>query len=212
MSTGFPSFFFKIDSIRSTYPSADPLNGFWRPPCECSAFETITDFGLHRWTNGTLVPWPRNGPDRLTRFSVASVFYQSDTQRFLAMPTDCRDTIGIGAGHGWRQVGFEYRNDNNISILGCEVENCNTVLAAPTSNAWIPELLPAIYNRTSDLDRPEHDGPGGLAGSLALLIALAAFSFEPRTMIRGISHSFQVPDWRPHNSPPNHGSKLAQKP
>ncbi|KAA6413084.1 MAG: hypothetical protein FRX48_02828 [Lasallia pustulata] len=105
-----------------------------------------------------------------------------------------------GAGHGWRQVGFEYRNDNNISILGCEVANSQTVLAAPaSSNAWMPQLLPAIYNRTPDLDTPEHDDPGGLAGSLALLIALAAYSTEPANMIAGIGHSFQVPVWRPHN-------------
>lgn len=208
MSTWFPSFWFKIDSIRSTSAGADLLNGFWRPPCERSAFETITGSGLHRWTNGTLTPCPRNN---LPMVSVASVFYQSDTQRFLAMPTDCRVTIMNGAGHGWRQVGFEYRNDNNISILGCEVANSQTVLAAPaSSNAWMPQLLPAIYNRTPDLDTPEHDDPGGLAGSLALLIALAAYSTEPANMIAGIGHSFQVPVWRPHNW--RHGSKLAQKP
>lgn len=213
MATWTPSFLINIDSIACEYPDADPLNGFWRPPRESTAFGTTSTSGLYRWFNGTLTGVRSFiHHSSLNRFSVVSVFYQSDTRRFLAIPTDCRDATTDGARHRWRQVGFEYPHNNNISILGCEAANNQNILAAPGSPTWMPQLLPAIYDRTPDLDGPEHDDSGGLAGSLALLIALAAFSIDPADMIDGIRHSFQVPQWRPHDGPTDGGSKIVRKP
>ncbi|MCJ1301003.1 hypothetical protein MMC08_003802 [Hypocenomyce scalaris] len=216
MATWKPSFLFIIDSItldyQSGYPDVDPENGFWRPPRETQAFNCTSSSGLQRWDGGTVTDFPVNDAHTLTRYSVASVFYQSESGRFLAVPTDCRDQIVDRTGKAWRQVGFEYREDNNISILGCEMSNNYHILAAPGSSTWMPEMLPAIYNRTPMFGPPEHSDPGGLAGSLSLLVALTAFAWEPANMAAGINYSFQSPNWRRHGRPIDRGSKLVRKP
>lgn len=208
MPTWIPDFVFKIDNITTGDPDPEPVNGFWRPSCNTRSFQRTTSTSFYRWRNGALEPV--SASCRLTRYSVASVFYQAETARFLAVPYDCQEQILDRAGRAWHQLGFEYRNNNNISILGCDGFG-QPYLAAPGSPPWMPELLPSVYDRPSGYDPPEHNDRGGLAGSLSLLIALAAFAYEPVCMIDGINYSFKIPKWISHQRPGNCGSEISRQ-
>lgn len=204
-----PSFLFKIDSVTTGDPDPDPVNGYWRPSRHTTGFQLTSTSGLHRWVDNSIVPDTVNDPRSLRLYSVVSVFYQSETGRFLAVPYDCQQQIEDRCGRAWRQLDFEYRVDNNISILGCD-DFYHRVLAVPCSQPWMPELIPAGYNRPAQ-DDPERSGPGGLAGSLSLLVALAAFAWEPHFMIEGMSYSFKFPRWQSHNGRADRGSKILPK-
>ena len=209
MPIWIPSFVFKVDSVTTGDPDPDPVNGYWRPSRHITGFQRTPSPGLLRWANNTITPVTVSDPRSLKQYSVASMFYQSETGRFLAVPYDCQIQISDRYGRAWRQLDFEYRNDNNISILKCD-EFGQPVLAAAGSPSWMPELLPSVYDRTSQHDPPEHGDRGGLAGSLSLLVALAAFAWEPEKMIQGMTYSFKVPVWKSHNGPTDRGSEVAQ--
>lgn len=204
-----PSFVFKIDSITTEDPDPDPVYGFWRPSRDTRRFQRTPSPYLYRWTHGVVEQV--SDPGHLTQYSVASVFYQAETGRFLAVPYDCEKQIHDRAGRAWRQLSFEYRNNNNISILGCSGFG-ESVLAAAGSPPWMPELLPSVYDRLSTSGRPEHGDRGGLAGSLSLLIALTAFAWEPAYMIAGINLSFKIPHWISYPRSENGGSETSKSP
>ena len=67
-------------------------------------------------------------------------------------------------------------------------------IAAPGSRHWMPQLLPRVYDNQNGSQRKQ----AGLVGSIPLLIALAAFSAPPATLIPVLTHCVQPQRWQPH--------------
>ncbi|KAK2766116.1 Checkpoint kinase 2 [Arachnomyces sp. PD_36] len=92
-----------------------------------------------------------------------------------------------------------------LSFLGCRstvgLHEESHVLAPGGIPSWMPQLLPTSFRPTySD---PQCSGqalgpPTCLAGSLSLIMALAALSAPPVHMVEAINTSFKPPHWLPH--------------
>ena len=163
-------------------------------------------------------PWLRWFPGRLARvadgeiadsepeYDSCSLFYDAERDLFLGVPFDCRKRSVLremqdhqSRAYGWRRLSFEHNtyNGRNLSVLKFDDEH--SVLCAPGSPSWIPELVPRSYNHNISVSGPpECDGPTVVAGKLALIFGFVAFSCETENLFEVIQRSLRPPRWVPH--------------
>ncbi|KAL9106692.1 MAG: hypothetical protein Q9227_008344 [Pyrenula ochraceoflavens] len=113
----------------------------------------------------------------------------------------------------WRRLRFSYLDvGNNRCITLVGEQYGYTVVGAPITSGWIPELIPRAY-------RNEYNGPpefqsSSLGGKLSVLLGLAVFSRNPSTMgIVGTIRDHFRPDgpvggWRPHHTPEGSNARI----
>lgn len=205
------SFCFTIRGIRPDYSVqprrfTKPPNSFWLPPVRTQAFRLDTTIGSYQWHNGFVRPISAAEQDYWVHYSTASIFWSSDRQAFFHVPRDCTkvnvednlDGSGQDLPLPWMNISFRNKvgpNNRLLSLVGYGYEL--DMVGGPASPAWMPELLPVVYQ----YDGPEKgSGTAQLAGSLSLLLGLAAFSGPPDKMLETIRKSFraQGSDWTPH--------------
>lgn len=199
-------FLFKIDTIAPNYEEQKEnrvADNNWTPPTIPRAIRTRNTTPWLRWTaSGISNAGPNIGN---IDHDICSLFYNSESSQFLAVPFDCRiesvdDTREDGLG--WRRLMFRHGTilfdgiPRPLSTIRLHEES--HVLASRTTPYWMPQLLPTNFKRN---DYPLCNGMERdtcLAGNLSLMMALAAFSAPPNRMVETIQASFRPPYWYPH--------------
>ena len=148
----------------------------------------------------------------LTWHSVATVFTQNpDTPHILAVNFDARE-INVADHSQWRVLSFNHervcpnssRCYSSINILGRERH-----LAAPGSLAWVPQLIPQLYDFQPQATSSSAVS-AGLTGNLPILLALAAFSAPLESLVAVLTNNIWPGRWIHHTNPP--GSTLHIRP
>lgn len=184
--------------IRDEVPETRTGDGHWRPPDNNTDFilDTANGTGWCKWTADGYVEeniHPGFTTTNNNNEDVCSIFFDSECAHFLAAQTDCSQTGSSNAfwNVGWRRLSFAHLNGGRISRISFIREFQR--LGGWGSGSWMPQLLPQTY------DTRETPFGTGLVGDLSLLVALAAFTCEPRRgeFIGTMSRCFRPPIWWP---------------
>ncbi|EER41227.1 conserved hypothetical protein [Histoplasma capsulatum var. duboisii H88] len=210
MSANLLRFYFNIDFVQPNYEVQREIRDAqqnWYPPTDPDAVSLVATTGWRKWELGSITQAQVSGGNN---FRECSLFYDSERDHFLGVPLNCKKrSVGQeiktrDARYGWRRLTFKHpepiNNGNHISVLDFDAPY--NVLAAPGSPRWMPELMPQTYDY-NDLDENVF-GNTALAGNLALLIGLAAFSGpfpehgpDVELTVEAI-RAFRPPNWVPH--------------
>ncbi|PGH07317.1 hypothetical protein GX51_01861 [Blastomyces parvus] len=210
MSTNSLKFYFNVEFVQPDYDvqreTRDPRS-YWYPPTDPNAVALVATTGWKKWEAGSITEAQTPGG---TNFQECSLFYDSERDHFLGVPLNCKkrsvekEIKATDKAHGWRRLTFKHPeptdSGNHLSVLAFDA--AFNVLAAPGSPEWMPELLPHTYDYNNlDVNVPERTA---LAGNLALLIGLAAFSgpfpehsCDVEQSVNAI-RAFRPPRWIPH--------------
>lgn len=212
------SFCFAITSFRPDYTVEErhigPLpDSLWLPPTSKEGFTKVAETGWHSWDNGTVskVPFARVG--QIIPYSATSMVWSDGRQAFLHVPCDCTEVAVKNAKKknmpvDWSKITFHHERVHNrcLSLIGYHYER--NELGARGSPFWMPELLPEVYQYHG---QTEYQGNCQLAGDLATLLSLAAFSIEPHPQMQVIGQLLrktnQGTEWR-HHGHNGSGSKM----
>lgn len=206
------SFYFSIKSIEPDFGvqarrQTKPPDCLWIPPTDKHAFTILGTTGWICWRDGVLQVAPID-TSHLRHHCTTSMFWCADRQAFLHVPYDCTN-VNVGKAPGgeragipldWEKLSFHHQDFGQsacISRVGYKFEK--TELGANGRPAWMPELLPPVYQFHNTTKYQQCH----LAGDLSVIIALAAFSTAPNTMLTTIQSSFRRPagastEWRLH--------------
>lgn len=132
-----------------------------------------------------------------------SMFWDPERGGYVLVPFDCSAMSVAQAMHDWRRLSFgrvQRPGAEHIAIAGYFMEGYTLPLAGPSS--WFEQLLPRVCQSPN----MAQGRPCALAGDLAILIGLLAFSAKPEHVMHAIDRSFR-PDrmstnFRPHQLPP----------
>jgi len=202
-------FLWSVDSIEVIYDEKHPrrqlmvgsiksndVAKIWSPPNRAKMF-TRHAGNLYRWRMGESEQLENyTGPKK--KFAVTSLFFQAKQNNFVAINKDCTRCDVAAETFGWSYIGFEH-NSGNLSEV-C-IAGSHDLLAAPADgSSWMPQVLPHVYNydTKSPWTKPPPGSPGGLCGSLSLIVGMAAFSAEARNAESVISSCFGLRQWRKH--------------
>ena len=214
----FVPFCFRIRGLRPDYNQQHLhtyANGYWKPPTRKNAYTETYNTGWRLWSPSSCSPIPTGHAIQI--YDRISMFYASDRQAFLLVPYDCtRESVRSnvqqkGPLMDWRKLRFDYVSMGNghcISRVGDNLQN--QILGATHTEGWVPELVPRAY-RNESTDEPEYLSTS-LGGSLAIILALAAFSRNPSTMsiVETIRDHFRPTGndgWELHYTPEEHNAR-----
>ncbi|KAL8975990.1 MAG: hypothetical protein Q9205_007919, partial [Flavoplaca limonia] len=160
-------------------------NTFWAPPNLKDAYiRDNASAKLFRWKGGRMTTITAGDLNKCTTYAVATIFTQwPDTDHLLAVTFDAEKKDVVEENGGWKVLSFDYvtRPGTQGLYSSVSVAGGRQQLAAPGSPAWVPQLLPRIYNYDPKPNRPQPVS-AGLIGDLALLFALPAFSAQPGSL------------------------------
>ncbi|OJD27659.1 hypothetical protein ACJ73_00947 [Blastomyces percursus] len=185
MSTNLLQFYFNIGFVQSDYEvqreTRDPQS-YWYPPTDPNAVSVVATTGWRKWDAGSITQALRN----CKKSSVEKKIRTTDE------------------AHGWRRLTFKHPepidSGDHLSVLAFDATF--NIFTAPGSPRWMAELMPHTYDY-NNLDIYV-SGQTALAGNLALLIGLAAFSgpFPDRCLDveRSVNaiRAFRPPHWVAH--------------
>ncbi|KKA21826.1 hypothetical protein T310_4172 [Rasamsonia emersonii CBS 393.64] len=192
--------------IRENLPERRiPPDNHWAPPLtyDCFTRDRENSTGWCRWTSNGVRQLESPPTIRPSETSTCSIFFDSERSSFLITRADCsRQNVSDlerennAPQAGWGRVGFNHgRTPDNqtLSIVSFHPAEAYT-LSARGSPYWMPQLIPATY------DKPYSDTYTVLAGELSILLGFAAFTCEPtrEEIIRTIGSNFRLPRWIPH--------------
>ncbi|PMD37411.1 hypothetical protein L207DRAFT_432780 [Hyaloscypha variabilis F] len=179
-------------------PRTDP-SGFWYPPVYAAGFGAQQTGTLYRWDDGAVTRATDTLKNSdLTLYRAVTMFYCNPFYQFCVTEGDAsqRNMPDCPAPQNrWYPLGFEYgdNTDNTVSYLEIVAEhNC----LAGNRAGFIHRLGLDSYSN------PEDNAPlaGGLAGNLAMLVALIAFTCGTQdletVLIR--DRSWHHLSWREH--------------
>ncbi|KAL8912060.1 MAG: hypothetical protein Q9171_002848 [Xanthocarpia ochracea] len=187
-------------------------NKFWAPPNRKNAYHrNRAGARLFRWMGGRMTDiTPKDLDKNYLSYGVATIFTQyKDTHHLLAVTFDAEQRDVREEQGGWKVLSFDHILQNgtqrtyysSMGVVGAERQ-----LAAPGSSAWIPQLLPKIYDYDSCGNPPQRSS-GGLIGNLPLLFALPAFSAQPDRLSHVLTSSMQPNRWNRHELPHGHNEE-----
>lgn len=147
---------------------------------------------------------------KYSMYAVATIFTQwPDTDHLLAVTFDADKKDVAEENGGWKVLSFDYVTRpgtqgiySSVSVAGGKQQ-----LAAPGSLAWVPQLLPRIYDYDTGRNPPQPVS-AGLIGNLALLFALPAFSAQPSFLSHVLTSCMRPNSWHRHQLP--HGRESHQ--
>jgi hypothetical protein len=180
--------------------------GYWSPPTCGAGFGPSHQGRFYRWSNGVITPVEGStqpGSDYLTLYKAASVFYCNPFHQFFAAMGDVsiRDMETAEPLHDrWYRLRFRY--DEAFPLSRLDIGGSEEYLVGANTN-WVSQLGLSSYVSTDPSPPMAH----GLSGDLTLLIALIAFSCEPRYFDRILiqDRAWHRCHWRGHNR--HHGRK-----
>ncbi|KAL8798174.1 MAG: hypothetical protein Q9182_006886 [Xanthomendoza sp. 2 TL-2023] len=192
----------------------DGGNKFWAPPNRKNAY--IRDrfrARLFRWEGGRMsdiTATDLGKKQSLSLHSVATIFTQwQDTTHLLAVTFDAETKDVAEENGGWKVLSFDHilqpgtqgRVYSSVGVAGAQQQ-----LAAPGSPAWMPQLLPEIYDYDARQSTVQPIS-AGLIGSLPLLFALPAFSAQPDLLSSILVRHMRPNEWLHHNR--DHGRRFS---
>lgn len=208
--------------IKAEAPENRRFNGYWHPPDSKDDFvlDTANQTGWWKWaTDSPVEPSPSLNPSLCPSTSssrssssndekLCSIFFDSECGYFLITPTDCASTGSTDSSWdiGWTRIRINGLVVNPstttptaaITTSPCKISKLTffaerLTLAGTGSESWMPQYLPETYNNL------ESQTPTALVGDLALLVAIAAFTCEPRRndIISTMNNHFRLPRWIP---------------
>ncbi|KAL8767920.1 MAG: hypothetical protein Q9209_005708 [Squamulea sp. 1 TL-2023] len=185
----------------------DGGNKFWAPPNRKNAYNrSKAGTRLFRWMGGRMTDiTAKELNKKYSPYSVATIFTQyRDTHHLLAVTFDAERKDVAEENGGWKVLSFDHIPQqgtpptyySSVGVAGDQQQ-----LAAPGSPAWMPQLLPAIYN----YDSRQIPAPisAGLIGNLPILFALPAFSAQPEKLSDVLTSSMQPNRWLKHQGLPH---------
>lgn len=204
----FLTFLFQIVPvcIKPEVPENRKFGGYWFPPENKEDF-TLDDnnqTGWFQWTAGAQgasneLRVHHLDPASSADEDVCSVFFDSECGYFLVAPTDCSQTGAVDQvwDLGWKRLGFDHLKQGGVSKLTFVAEH--HTLGGIGAEDWMPQLLPETYDNHETCIHTE------LIGDLILLVAMAAFTCEPRReeFLATMSDHFRPPYWYPKVGKPS---------
>lgn len=161
-------------------PRADQY-GYWIPPIYAAGLLCSNQARLYKWSNGVIngmsTDYQTMSP-YLVHYRTKTVFYCNPWSQFQAAVGDASAMDMATANvpnDRWYPLSFHH--DGGISRV--DVGGSEQYLAGTGGN-WVTPLGLNSYHR----NHPDLPAAEGLAGDLAILIALIAFSCEPRDFDR----------------------------
>jgi hypothetical protein len=182
----------------------DPSTGYWSPPLYTNGFGEQTAGTLYRWDDGRVsraTDVPANAG--LTPYRAVTMFYCNTWTQFVVTDGDVRSRDIAGRSppqDRWYRLGFHHLG--TVSYLDFVA---NAVLAGNRAG-FIQRLgLESYENQDEHAPRA-----GGLAGNLAMLIALIGFSCRRGDLDTVLIHdrAWRNHEWRGHHRPNDHGRKF----
>ncbi|KAK2748987.1 hypothetical protein FQN57_007270 [Myotisia sp. PD_48] len=193
----FLSFLFKVECIedKTSDPQTAGSRPYWEPSTDRQNFHTTQKSGWYlRAQGGKIVPY--EGKLDNLQYSACSLFYRNLPTSFLATRYDCREGDTEDSTIHWEDLTFEYNKEHLLSIL--DFGKGHHVLAGRGSSGWVPQLVPLAYEHQEFIQTPYTH----LAGNLALIIGLAAFSSSSAKNTEKLNDvlqtSFYPPTWNLH--------------
>jgi hypothetical protein len=185
-------------------------DGRWVPPIYSSGFYQQETGRLYRWHEGTIslassCPWidgafrvSDDNSRHLEGYKTSTLFWCNNFTQFKMATCDVTTFNMAGAVAPYnRWLPLTFQNEGTLSRLEASADEC----LASRGTKWIGELGLASYE--SDMLPSRVDG--GLAGDLATIVGLVAFSCEPKRLYDILQgdrawHNYQ---WRGHDK--SHG-------
>ncbi|KAL9577182.1 MAG: hypothetical protein Q9212_006531 [Teloschistes hypoglaucus] len=205
-------------SLIVTYESLEPdqkkesYRGYlgnvdWKPPNIRNAFIRIqTPDAMIRWEGGKATVPSRDDICRKRQMkphSSATIFVQTDSDNFWAVPFDAETQDVKEHYGGWKVLSFDHerqQGSDTSAVYSCiSTVGDQSRLAAGGSPDWMPQLLPKVYDYDPVRSGHEPEVSAGLIGSLPLLFALAAFSAPPEHLSEVLTKHLQPNRWNPHH-------------
>lgn len=190
-------------------------NGGWMPPIYRAGFRPQIPGRMFRWTEGQVTDagqdyyWHDGGGfsylhnQRLQHYASTTLFWCDEFTQFQMTELDAT-TIEIAASevpnNRWYPLSFSH--DGILSRVSASLEEH---YLAGIDGAWVDQLGLQAYQNRRPRTPPTN---GGLAGSLATIVALIAFSCTNQDFLYHVLINLAAwrGQWRPHNA--EHGRKL----
>ena len=208
------SFLFVVNELpvnEDMFPRADE-NGRWLPPMSRAGFSPQIPGTMFRWREGSITSASANGYQwyngngwvqgniPLTLYRTTSMFWCNEWTQFLTTDGDV-STRDMGSSpipqNRWYPLTFDH--DGTLSRVGEAFED---QYLAGTGARWMGQLGLSSHD--------PHDAPQstGLAGNLATVIGLVAFSCRAANLDAVLlnDRAWRHYDWRGHNR--EHGREL----
>jgi hypothetical protein len=219
-------FIWSVDDLETNYPDRiepryntmsttsianDRVKPYWLPPNHRDHYKIKREGNLYRWDTEGSKRVPQFSRKTLSLYSTASVFIQARQDNFLVIDQDCRERDVVELDCGWSQLGFNHHMSSGLSEARFYGRD-HPYLAAPANGStWMPQVVPATYNRPIAGPRRCEVLPpltGGLCGRLAIILALVAFSADVASVERVIANGFRLGRWLEQDVPVGIGSRL----
>ena len=180
----------------------DGGNKFWAPPNRKNAYHRDkASARLFRWEGGRMTDITAESLNKKhSAYAVATIFTQwPDTPHLLAVTFDAEKKDVAEENGGWKVLSFDYvpRLGTQGTYSSVNVAGGQQQLAAPGSPAWVPQLLPKVYDYDPTPNRQQPIS-AGLIGKLALLFALPAFSAQQSSLSHVLTSCMQPNRWHRH--------------
>jgi hypothetical protein len=194
-------FLFRISPLQHTH---DPQhaerstdNGYWLPSERSQDFRKTSTSGWLVWDpgatgssqHGHLRPATAHEVQDTRLHKAYSMFWDPERGGYVLVPFDCSAMNVAQATHDWRRLSFgrvPRPGAEHFAIAGYFMERYTLPVAGPP--AWFEQLLPRVYQPPGAATQGR---PCALAGDLAILIGLLAFSTKPDHVLSAIAHSFR---------------------
>lgn len=177
-------------------PRVDRTTGLWTPPEEAAGFGPQTQGAVYRWHNGVVTRASEVTSNAgLTPFRAVTMFYCNPFTQFVVTDGDAssRNMEGAAAPQDrWSPLGFHHLG--SVSYLDFAGEH---PYLAGNRAGFIRRIgLDSYQAREENAPRA-----GGLAGNLAMLIALIAFSCRSRDLDAVLveDQAWDYLQWRGHD-------------
>ncbi|KAL8632951.1 hypothetical protein Q9189_001360 [Teloschistes chrysophthalmus] len=179
----------------------------WKPPNIRNAFiRHQTPPMIIRWEGGKATEPSKDDICRKTKmklYDAATIFAQSETDDFWAVPSDAETQDVKEHYGGWKVLSFDHERqqgtNTNSTYSSISTAGDQSRLAACGSPEWMSQLLPRVYDYDSVRSDQEPATSAGLIGSLPLLFALPAFSAPPGHVAEVLTEHLRPNRWNPHN-------------
>jgi len=174
-------FWYSIAQIRALHPhesaSAMPAVPTWRPPRTKESFEVVSRAGWHRWSHGHVRSASPGEAAYIQPWKTTTLFWCKNLQAMFQVPYDCtkRDISGTTTRDGfpleWEELSFDNSSCDQRHLSLVRYHEEGSELGARASLTLVPNFLPEKYQ--NDTQRSQNCG---LAGDLATIVGMAAFS------------------------------------
>ena len=195
------SFVVQIKDLEISSGSGREIQGFWWPPL---SKEMFTVGRSHRliWRNGSVEVADAN-TFKSTLYKSTTMFTQWPNSSQLLIFNGDATQKDSGDTSPWRSLSFEHKLSNDEQYLTLVRHGGSKRLVAAPDDGSTEQLIPRTYKFYAGRDL--HGRPlstsrrhGGLAGDLAILFALAAFTAPPSEMLSVLGTSVRQKCWRRH--------------